>query len=349
MEQLPATFVDSFHNEASVRKMKYNTFGRTGLKVSEISLGTGTLSKLYGPLGETEGVKAVHLALKEGINYIDTAPFYGQGRSEEILGQALKTVPRQAYYIATKVGRYEIEFDKMFDYSAKKTRESIEKSLKLLGVDCLDVVQIHDVEFAKDLNLIVSETLPELEKLRTEGKLKFIGVSAYPIDVLKEIISRAPGRFDTVLCYSRNTLIDDTLGQYLPFFEASNMAVICAAGHGMGLFTNAGPQAWHPAHDQTKQVCLEASEFCKKAGIELGKLAMYHFIQIKGPATFLCGMQTEDLVKINLDAYYDGLTPKEHEVLAYLNKSIFPKNNHAHWEGIEVRRYWNAINSGKKF
>ncbi|XP_058449728.1 uncharacterized protein LOC131429550 [Malaya genurostris] len=348
MEKLPDTFVKGFHDEASVRKMKYNALGRTGLHVSEISFGSGTLSKFYGLLGETEGVKAVHLALKKGINYVDTAPYYGQGRSEEILGQAFKDVPRQAYYIATKVGRYEMEYDKMFDYSAKKTRESIERSLKLLGVDYLDVVQIHDVEFSADLNVIVNETLPTLELLRDEGKLRFIGVSAYPIDVLQKIISMAKGRFDTVLCYSRYTLIDDALKRYLPFFEENNLAVICASGHGMGLFTNAGPQPWHPAHDQTKQICLEASEFCKHEGIEFGKLAMYHFIQINGPATFLSGMQTEDLVRINLDAFYDGLTTKEHEVLAHLKKSIFSKNKHADWEGIEVRRYWDTMNAIKK-
>nr|XP_029718759.1 L-galactose dehydrogenase [Aedes albopictus] len=345
MDQLPATFVQDFHDEASVRKMKYVSFGNTGLMVSKISLGTGTLSKFYGDLGEKEGVKAVHLALKKGINYIDTAPYYGQGRSEEILGQALKDVPRRAYYVATKVGRYELEYDKMFDFCAQKTRASVEKSLALLGVECIDVVQIHDVEFAADLNVIWNETLPTLEALKAEGKLKYIGVSAYPMDPLKKVISGAPGRFDTVLCYCRNTLIDDSLKEYLPFFKVNNLAVICASGHGMGLLTNAGPQPWHPAQDQTKQVCREAAEYCKQHGVELGKLAMYHFIQLDGPSTFLSGMQSEELVDINLAAFFNGLTPKEREVLDYLKDRVFPKVTAKNWEGIEVERYWSAIKS----
>lgn len=82
------------------------------------------------------------MALRKGINYLDTAPFYGQGRSEEVLGKALKDVPRQAYYVATKVARYENDYARMFDHSAEKTRESVEKSLKLLGVGYLDVVQV---------------------------------------------------------------------------------------------------------------------------------------------------------------------------------------------------------------
>lgn len=143
-----------------------------------------------------EGIKTVHAALKSGINYIDTAPWYGQGRSEEVLGQALKDVPRETYYIATKVGRYELDFEGMFDFSAKKTRESFEKSLKLLGVKYVDVIQIHDIEFAPNLDIVLNETLPTLEALVKEGKAKYIGVSAYPVSILKECTSRAAGRFD---------------------------------------------------------------------------------------------------------------------------------------------------------
>lgn len=89
-----------------------------------------------------EAIKTIHSAIKSGINYIDTAPFYGQGRSEEVLGMALKDVPRETYYIATKVGRYEKNFEKMIDFSAKKTRESVEKSLRLLGLDYVDIIQV---------------------------------------------------------------------------------------------------------------------------------------------------------------------------------------------------------------
>jgi len=84
----------------------------------------------------------VQEAIRSGINYIDTAPFYGQGKSEELLGQALKDVPREAYYIATKVARYELDPEKMFDYTAAKTRESVKKSLKLLGLDMVDILQV---------------------------------------------------------------------------------------------------------------------------------------------------------------------------------------------------------------
>ena len=317
---LPKTFVANFHDENSVHRMEYLDFGRTGMKVSKISIGGGTLSKFYGDRAEKEGVKTIRSAIKRGINYIDTAPWYGQGRSEELLGEALKGIPRESYYIATKVGRYELDYANMFDFTAAKTRQSVENSLKLLGLDFLDVVQIHDIEFSKDLKIIWHETLPALEELRKEGKLRFIGISAYPMDVLKMAILGAPSRFDTVLCYARNTLIDHSLKDYLPFFIEQNVAVISASGHGMGLLTNDGPQPWHPAQKIVKDVCQEAGEFCRENSVELGKLAMWHFIQMKGPSTFLVGMQTLELLDINLDAYYNGLNEKETKVLNHLKE-----------------------------
>lgn len=146
---------------------------------------------------EDEAIRAIHHAIKSGINYIDTAPYYGQGRSEKIIGKALKGIPRQAYYIATKVGRYELgSYENQFDFSAKRTKQSIETSLGYLGLDYVDVLQIHDVEFAENLDVILNETLPAVEEARKQGKTKFIGYSGYPLNVLKEMALKAPGRFD---------------------------------------------------------------------------------------------------------------------------------------------------------
>lgn len=283
----------------------------------------------------------MHDALKAGINYIDTAPWYGQGRSEEVLGKALRDVPREAYYIATKVARYELDYEHMFDFSAQKTRESVEKSLQLLGLDYVDVIQIHDIEFAENLEIVLNETLPTLEQLVKEGKAKFIGLSAYPISVLKECISRAEGRFDvssispheefyalaniclipqTVLTYARYTLADNTLLDYLDYLKSQNLGIICAAAHSLGLLTNAGPQPWHPASDEQKKIARKAAELCKKEGVELGKLAMYYTIQLRDVSTFLVGNQTRQLLQMNLAAFYDGLSAKEQEVLQHLRE-----------------------------
>lgn len=99
------------------------------------------------------------------------------------------------------------------------------------------------------------------------------------------------------------------------------MGIICASGHGLGLLTNAGPQDWHPAPDEIKAICREAAELCKSNNIELGKLAMSHFIQMQGVSTFLVGMQTIKLLEMNLDVYYNGLSDKEEEILKLLQET----------------------------
>ncbi len=98
---------------------------------------------IYSSVDESEAIKTVHEAIKKGINFIDTAPWYGHRKSEELLGRELKGIPRRAYYIATKIGRYESDVENMFDFSGKKTRESVKKSLELLGVDSIDVIQVY--------------------------------------------------------------------------------------------------------------------------------------------------------------------------------------------------------------
>ncbi|XP_017855752.1 PREDICTED: L-galactose dehydrogenase [Drosophila arizonae] len=338
--KLPSTFVKGFHDEEQVRRMEYSTLGKTGLEISKVAFGGGALCSNYG-FDLDEGIKTVHEALRAGINYIDTAPWYGQGRSEEVLGKALKDVPREAYYIATKVARYELDYENMFDFSARKTRESVEKSLQLLGLEYVDVIQIHDVEFAENLDIVLNETLPALEQLVKEGKAKYIGLSAYPLSVLKECISRAEGRFDTVLTYARYTLLDNSLVDYLDFFKSQNLGIICAAAHALGLLTNAGPQPWHPAPDDQKAIARQAAEVCIKRGVQLGKLAMYYTSQLRDVSTFLVGNQTRQLLHTNLAAVHHGLSQQEQEVLQHLRENILVKSSH--WEGIELERYWATL------
>ena len=98
------------------------------------------------------------------------------------------------------------------------------------------------------------------------------------------------------------------------------MGIICAAGHAMGLLTNQGPQPWHPASDVNKQAATQAREYCKQNGVELGKLAMHYFSQLKEASTFLVGMQTQELIDMNMQACCEGLTTKETQVLDYILK-----------------------------
>src|ERR1041385_1323003 len=133
--------------------MKYRPCGPTGLQVSVLSYGASPLGSVFRPVDEAEGIRTVHTALDLGINFIDVSPYYGLTRAEEVLGRALATVPRDRYLLATKGGRYG---ESEFDFSAARVTASVEESLRRLGVEYVDLIQCHDIEFG-DLDQVVNE------------------------------------------------------------------------------------------------------------------------------------------------------------------------------------------------
>ncbi|XP_018574593.1 L-galactose dehydrogenase-like isoform X2 [Anoplophora glabripennis] len=340
---LPDTFIPGFHDENEVRKLKYNDLGKTGLKVSELSLGTGGFSYFYGDFDVDECKKTVHQAVKRGINLIDTAPWYGHGVSEEILGKCLEGIPRKAYYLATKVCRYEKDPKLMFDFSASKTKKSIDDSLKRLGLDYVDILQVHDIEFAPTVETILTETLPTVEEIVKSGKARFVGITGYPVSTLLECAEQSSVKIDTVLSYCRLTMIDNTLQSFIPKFKENNIGIINAAANSMGLLSNFGPPQWHPASQHIKDVCTEAREYCKKNNVELGKLAVYHSLQQDGPDTVLVGMNSTKLLDYNLNVLLEGLSEKEKEMYHHVMKIFTTELKESHWENIELENYWKTI------
>ncbi|XP_012220761.1 uncharacterized protein [Linepithema humile] len=339
----PPTYVEGFHDPETVKAMEYKQLGKTGLLINKLSFGTGPLGCHYGTYDEADAIEAIRQAIKQGVNYIDTAPWYGQCRAETILGKALKEIPREAYYIATKVGRYELDYDNMFDFTIEKTRKSFKKSLELLGVDYVDVVQVHDIEFAPSLDIIVTQTLPELSRQVAEGKARHIGITGYPISVLKECIEKSNINIACILSYSRLTLIDSTLLEYISFFKEHNIGVINAATPCMGLLTNSGPPNWHLASDETKKQCANAGQYCKEHGVEFCKLAIWHSLQYTDVNTNLVGIQNTKQLHMNLDILRNGITEKEKAILQEIQEKFLSKVKNQHWEGKEIQMYREAM------
>src|SRR5580704_12657886 len=146
--------------------MKYRPLGRTGLQLSWLSYGASSLGQEFRPVDVNEALRSVHVALDLGMNFIDTSPFYGRGMSECLLGVALRDLPRSRYYLGTKLGRYDLAH---FDFSARRVIESVDVSLHRLGVEYLDIILCHDIEFV-DMNQIVDETLPALRKIQQQAR-----------------------------------------------------------------------------------------------------------------------------------------------------------------------------------
>src|SRR5690606_37462128 len=185
-----------------------------------------------------------------GINFIDVSPYYGHKKAEIVLGKALKEIDRARYYLSSKVGRYGIDGKNSWDYSAKRSIESVYESMDRLHVDYVDLMNVHDIEFA-DLDQVCAETLPALVELREKGIVKHVGITNLTLRHFVYVIEHvAPGTVESVLSFCHYTLNDDSLGDYLDFFEKNRVGVINASPFSMGLLTERGAPEWHPASEQ---------------------------------------------------------------------------------------------------
>src|SRR5437762_582437 len=176
--------------------MKTRPLGKTGLNVPILSFGASSLGQEFRSVTLDEALKSVRVAFDCGLNFIDTSPFYGRGMSEVLLGVALKGVPRESYTLCTKLGRYDLPH---FDFSAKRVAESVDVSLHRLGTDHIDIMLCHDVEFV-EMQQIVNETLPALRKQQQKGKVRFVGISGYPMKIFKYVLERTD--LNVILSYN---------------------------------------------------------------------------------------------------------------------------------------------------
>ena len=254
--------------------MNYRELGKTGMIISELSFGASSLGGVFHSLKESTGVDAVHTALDNGINFIDVSPYYGYLKAELVLGKALKDVDRNRYFLASKVGRYGKHGLNSWDYSPKKVKESVYESMERLNVDYIDLIQVHDIEFA-DLEQVCNETLPALVDLKHEGVVKHVGITNLNLRHFKYVIENVPaGTVETVLSFCHHTLNDDSLVDYLDYFESKGIGVINASPYSMGLLTERGVPEWHPAPEALKRLAKKAIDFCISKGMSIEQLAV---------------------------------------------------------------------------
>ena len=246
------------------------------MRVSNLGFGASSLGGVFHDKREAEGIKAVHTAVDNGINFIDVSPYYGHYKAETVLGKALKEIPRDKYYLSTKVGRYGKDGVNTWDYSAERVTASVYESMERLNIDYIDLINVHDVEFA-DLNQVVNETLPALVKLREKGDVGHVGITDLQPENLKWVIEHVPaGTVESVLSFCHYSLNDEMLLDYLDFFEANNVGVVNASPFSMGLLSQRGAPDWHPAPEPLKAACKRAADYCTEKGYPIEKLAVQY-------------------------------------------------------------------------
>ena len=258
-----------------------NQLGKTGMQVANLAFGASSLGGVFHSINEQQGIRAVHAAVDNGINFIDVSPYYGHLKAETVLGKALLEIPRDRYFLSTKVGRYGKDGVNLWDYSAKRATESVYESMERLHVDYIDLINVHDIEFQANLEgglqKVVDETLPALVELRKKGVVGHVGITDLQPENLRWVIEHSePGTVESVLNFCHYSLNDDLLLDYLDFFEANGIGVINASPLSMGLLSQRGTPDWHPAPAALKEVCAKAAAYCQEQGYPIEKLAIQY-------------------------------------------------------------------------
>ena len=224
----------------------------------------------------------------------------GHYKAETVLGKALQKIPREKYYLSTKVGRYGKDGVNTWDYSGKRATESVYESMERLHIDYIDLINVHDIEFA-DLHQVVDETLPALVALREKGVVGHVGITDLQLENQQWVIDHSPaGTVESVLNFCHYCLCDDKLADFLDYFESKGIGVINASPLSMGLLTERGVPDWHPAPKPLVEACRRAMEHCKAKGYPIEKLAMQYAVSNPRIATTLFSTANPQNVRKNV-------------------------------------------------
>jgi len=222
--------------------MNYRTLGKTGIKVSEIGFGGWQIGGGFGKQDDAEGIRCIHRAMELGVNFIDTAAVYGDGHSERLIGQAIAGRHNEvavASKIPPKIGRQAVDSDLFNDvFPADWIIQTTERSLKNLKIDCLDLQQLHSwtPAFLKQ-----TDWLSAFQKLKKQGKIKFVGVSANDWDPYGATELTRSGQIDSVQVIY-NIFEQRPAEHLLPAAIEANVGIIARVPFEEGLLTgNFGP------------------------------------------------------------------------------------------------------------
>jgi aryl-alcohol dehydrogenase-like predicted oxidoreductase len=309
--------------------MRYRVLGRTGLRVSEIGFGTwaiGGPAKLgpmvtgWGAVDDSESVRAMETAFDAGVNFFDTADVYGDGHSEELIGEAFSGARRDRILIASKFGNQTTpEGQWIKDFSPKVARAALEASLKRLATDRIDLYQLHtphpDFRIAQ-----LEDTVDELERLKVAGKIRFYGTSIGPVTHGIELIDKGWG---DVLQVRFSILENEPAEKLLPLAMKRKVGIIIrvplASGYLTGKFTKGVqfPPDDHrsgmsqPQRDAMVEKVSRLSFLTEGKGRTMAQAALQYILSYEGVSTIIAGAKTASQAAENAAAAGATLTDEE--------------------------------------
>jgi D-threo-aldose 1-dehydrogenase len=255
----------------------------------ELVLGGAPLGGLFAAVSDADADAVLAAAWEAGIRSFDTAPHYGLGLSEQRMGRLLSSLPREQFAVSTKVGRLLVpaaEFvdgadgyygtpplQRVYDYSADGVRRSVESSLDRLGLDRVDQLLIHDPD--RHWRPAVAEAYPELERMRSEGLVKHIGVGMNQVPMLQRFVAET--EIDCVMIAGRYTLLDRSAAPLLELCADRGVDVIVAGVFNSGVLAAPSTGAtfdYAPAPPAVLDRARELGDICRAHGVELPAAAL---------------------------------------------------------------------------
>ncbi|AQQ52394.1 aldo/keto reductase [Planococcus lenghuensis] len=290
--------------------MKYTTLKKTDIQISTLGLGTNAVGghNLYNRLDEEDGKHMVRAALDHGVTFLDTADVYGEGRSEELIGEVLKDYGRNQYVIATKGGSDWRTNSKNNDPAYM--RQALEDSLERLQLDYVDLYYIH----WPDGKTPIRESVAELAKLRDEGKIRAIGVSNVSLAQLKEANAEDDVNAVQLAYHMLNREIEKDI---LPYCVENDISIIAYGPLAFGLlggkytkelklpegdFRRGLPLFQEGEFEKNLAIVEELKKVADKKGTDLSNLALAWLLAQPGVDAVIPGGKKPEQVKSNLTA-----------------------------------------------
>ena len=280
--------------------------GDTGLLVSPLCFGCAPLGDMPETFGFSVAKEQAHETLKAAfespVNFLDTAASYGDGEAERRIGEVLQElggVP-SGYVIATKADRNLWSGD----FSGEQMRRSVERSLRLLGMDRLPLVYLHDPEHAPFEELMSSGGAVEvLVNLKEERVIEHLGVAGGPVDLMIRYVET--GLFEAVITHNRYTLINRTAEPLLERATELSVPVLNAAPYGSGILAK-GPDAYaryayQEAPDELIETVRKMSEVCEEHDVPLAAAALQFSMKDPRVVSTIVGLSRPERVEQTLD------------------------------------------------
>jgi len=315
-----AAISSTAQREPSVRttiSSERRSFADRGISTSLLGFGAAPIGNLYTEVTENGAIEAVRAALRCGINFFDTAPYYGYGLSEERLGRALAGTPRESFVLSTKVGRSVVADGggdlpgdgfavigrhAVFDYSYDGVMRSFESSLKRLAVDCIDVLLLHDIgrlthgeHHPQRLRQALDEALPAMAELKASGACRAIGIGVNEEAICLELMPQFP--LDCIMLAGRYTLLEqDHSRQVMDEALRRSVAILVAGPFNSGLLGDERRPGttynYIPVDPVTLSRAQRIYDVCAAEQVDVGAAALQFPLAHPAVATVVAGLRS---------------------------------------------------------